>query len=558
MARVVSIENDAEGLHYNCKKVGLESVYDQLICIEEGYTINPESRSQRIGGSLEKELWNKHFQETINKGGTTTEISMDAVADIVITSNIKKGEPPYLRIDLRNEFRSELKFNAKSAFETYHEKQLAKLNIGRIVTGVPLLFFIPKLTLSAYFSEGGEVSLDFTAHCSRSDCLTYEYDNDARKWNVKHTANPDAGIDVASLSMDGYAEAGLITDLLLSVCGSATGIGLECSAGIKETVNFKFDGVAMMDEGAYGALKDCTAKTTIPQKFRTYVQLGLIGDGVQPASLKYEIEPQLGNERYLLPEFTKPEYTKGAAERTAILKSEVTRDLLIPVSIGMAFYDKENNLIETKYKPIEYLTEKDWTLNGLECVFSRMEPGKYYTAYPMVKIMGRELRATPCAVFPETQGCPDENHLHAIDLGLASGTKWACSNYGATKPEEFGGLYTWYAAMELPLGDSWNLPTKEQFEELINSCTWEWTELNGVVGYKVIGPNGNYIFLPRAGVMDNYEPYNPECGAYWTSSYELDEFWGDTVFFLMIVNTDMWLTSWGEPEYMHSVRAVCQ
>ena len=39
--------------------------------------------------------------------------------------------------------------------------------------------------------------------------------------------------------------------------------------------------------------------------------------------------------------------------------------------------------------------------------------------------------------------CPDANHPHMIDLGLPSGTKWACCNVGATKPEDYGGYYAW-------------------------------------------------------------------------------------------------------------------
>ena len=31
--------------------------------------------------------------------------------------------------------------------------------------------------------------------------------------------------------------------------------------------------------------------------------------------------------------------------------------------------------------------------------------------------------------------CPDFNHPHGIDLGLPSGTKWACCNVGASLPE---------------------------------------------------------------------------------------------------------------------------
>ena len=39
--------------------------------------------------------------------------------------------------------------------------------------------------------------------------------------------------------------------------------------------------------------------------------------------------------------------------------------------------------------------------------------------------------------------CPDNNHPHMIDLGLPSGTKWACCNVGASSPEKAGGYYAW-------------------------------------------------------------------------------------------------------------------
>ena len=37
--------------------------------------------------------------------------------------------------------------------------------------------------------------------------------------------------------------------------------------------------------------------------------------------------------------------------------------------------------------------------------------------------------------------CPDNNHPHAINLGL--GVKWACCNVGASDPWEYGGYYAW-------------------------------------------------------------------------------------------------------------------
>ena len=47
------------------------------------------------------------------------------------------------------------------------------------------------------------------------------------------------------------------------------------------------------------------------------------------------------------------------------------------------------------------------------------------------------------ALAASAQSCPDDNHPHAIDLGLPSGTKWACCNVGADTPEGYGGYYAW-------------------------------------------------------------------------------------------------------------------
>lgn len=72
-----------------------------------------------------------------------------------------------------------------------------------------------------------------------------------------------------------------------------------------------------------------------------------------------------------------------------------------------------------------------------------------------------------------------------VDLGLSSGTLWKDKN-------EEGGFYTYDQAIS-KFGDK--LPTKEQLEELKNSCQWTWTGN----GYKVVGPNGQSIVLPAAG-----------------------------------------------------------
>lgn len=88
--------------------------------------------------------------------------------------------------------------------------------------------------------------------------------------------------------------------------------------------------------------------------------------------------------------------------------------------------------------------------------------------------------------------CPDFNHPHMIDLGLPSGTKWACCNVGAYTPEGGGSKLTWRKAKAAS-----QLPSKEQFEELFNNCTRTNIELRLVSGVKFTSKiNGKSIFLP--------------------------------------------------------------
>ena len=107
-----------------------------------------------------------------------------------------------------------------------------------------------------------------------------------------------------------------------------------------------------------------------------------------------------------------------------------------------------------------------------------------------------------------------------IDLGLPSGTKWACCNVGASKPEDYGGYYEWGQ-----WGQIADAPTLAQVKELINSCSSVWTTLNGVNGCLFTGPNGGQVFLPAAGYRQYGKfHYVGSNGYYWSGTpYEYDD-----------------------------------
>ena len=94
-----------------------------------------------------------------------------------------------------------------------------------------------------------------------------------------------------------------------------------------------------------------------------------------------------------------------------------------------------------------------------------------------------------------------------VDLGLS--VRWAACNVGADSPEE-------YDAARAIWGAPWQLQTKAQVVELLETCEWKWTEMNGCRGYKVTGPNGNSIFLPAAGWIQGSSLLEEgSCGSYW-------------------------------------------
>ena len=64
------------------------------------------------------------------------------------------------------------------------------------------------------------------------------------------------------------------------------------------------------------------------------------------------------------------------------------------------------------------------------------------------------------------------------------------------------------------------MPTTLEFWELIDVCTWTWTTQKGQTGYKVVGPNGNSIFLPAVGCRDgDVNKIDDLYGRYWSSSH---------------------------------------
>lgn len=194
-----------------------------------------------------------------------------------------------------------------------------------------------------------------------------------------------------------------------------------------------------------------------------------------------------------------------------------------------------------------------------------------------------------------------------VDLGLASGLKWATYNVGATKPTEYGDYFAWGEVKEkreytwatykwctmksygsdydeftkynttsyskfvdkktvleeeddaasVNWDNAWRTPSISEMKELLAACDWKWVDNfdnSGVAGnLGTSKKNGNTIFFPAAGLRSETKLNGAgSYGVYWTLS--LHDLKDDKAWFMVADNNDHYI--FGLRCHGFSVRAV--
>lgn len=239
-------------------------------------------------------------------------------------------------------------------------------------------------------------------------------------------------------------------------------------------------------------------------------------------------------------------------------------------SVGFWIKNKETG--ESKEIEFKKSTVKVYKLHSYKKICNRvvllgrtdsLGVGTYeYRTY--LEIDGEKEYSDSTYVFTVKEGssCPDNNHPHAIDLGLPSGNKWSCCDYVYyfkddnnviyNQHDTFGwgststlGLYEYgWAIMDNLTGsylfnnkkpytyigdeisctdhdvvyinwkDGWCTPTAKDYEELMSNCKLSFEidpETNSLYA-KYVGPNRNYIKRLLLGGNSDTEKY------YWSGT----------------------------------------
>ena len=238
-----------------------------------------------------------------------------------------------------------------------------------------------------------------------------------------------------------------------------------------------------------------------------------------------------------------------AGSFSVAFKTDTYKSLIGAPEVGICFSDINEKPTISDMRVIENsaLGEMTFNLNELDAGTTY-----YYRAYVKIGIVvyyGEVQNSTTSGTKPEYKII--DGHKF-VDLGLPSGLLWATCNIGAVYAADSGSIFAWgetdpnYSgtykfraddnmtkynstdgkivldkeddAAFVNWGSSCRMPTRANFDELMdsNNCSWTYTSMassSGISqkGYKVTSiKNGNSIFIPE-------EQYF-EWGRYWTST----------------------------------------
>ncbi len=547
--RVTSVTNYKDSIVYAVEGVGLSDIYKHLVCTGRSTSYlegeeNPEAKRRVF--DINSIYFPLPSNISVPIGPVTVSCAPYVYMDwaiCIFEENLRNQA----KLVVHHTYNGSVQLDCKFDAEYNPEPKWLKTFIP-ITTSVPGLY--GKIMFGGFLSASGSVEVSATQPftITGSSGFSYTESKGIQRINDWNAQMEDTEI---SISLDGSVSAGLAVRLQFGVFHEkVASADITAYLGPKLSGNLKLSTAGVIDKTLYSAIKDSEITLSLNAKVVPGYRYWANGDHQEfpvPLELGYNL-----NHWYAVPEFSNLKYTPDETGFSGQLSGTISRNLLSKVSIGWGLYDENDNLYRAEYYPQTYRKIEDWPWNGMEKQLKDLPYGSHYKAYPLVRLMGVGMRATESLDVAHTT-CPDSNHPHAIDLGLPSGTKWACCNIGASCPEEYGGYYAWgeteeksyydwntykyynensgvvnigsdiagtsYDVAHVKWGGSWRMPTTEQQQELLNNCSSEWTSENGIYGRRFTGPNGASVFLPAAGYggcwSSSLYPYYDGCNAYY-------------------------------------------
>ena len=587
--KVESIETEANSIAVHCSLVGLEEVFEYYYSANDIQAM--DVKGVRYANGQGDGIWQKEwspgtipFKDLTHylrpniypnpTGDVSFKVDSKFEMDITPTFRVKcfRAVGPLIGSLVSLDFSETDVVNERLSLsgQINWSHDFKAVHVPLFELGIPFLWLYTEL--GAFLKAGAEVSFDH--HWQQTYRYSIHYEACSSELFFPR-------VSVHGIRLDNSHEGeGVIKG---EVGGGFYGeLGIEfldkniASFGLRGEVGIKLEGDAMIyKKEAETALHSTELYKKLQGSNISLKGFYDIGLPLKIVRLGWDIGLKHGEKEFwkvgIVPDFKNTKLVRDNTDRSMLDASASVIGNCMKSDLGFTLFEQNKDEDgKTGYSAYDYKGPSA----EMYSIFFNQSQSKKYEVYPTVKLMNVEMLAEPMAKEGDTF-CPDENHPHMIDLGLPSGTKWACCNVGASSPEGYGGYYAWgeteekseyrpstyldsildynegwwedglnghlyrgqyigsdiagtqYDVAHVKWNGDWHMPTRTQIEELFNNTISKWIYQNGVMGRKFTGSNGCTIFFPAAGHRYYLELRDAGIqGIYWSSTLDEDYEYG--------------------------------
>lgn len=395
-----------------CDSVSFEDIYEQIVCCGRFDAIDDDA--------------NKNMRFVPRRADFTTGIEINGIvgskgSGIYCSAKGKLGlklriclkysitQPPYFELSLTPELKLAFEVGVKGHLSSENILHNKYTLIGLPIPDTPFTFKV----------WGGEVlncSVDASVTASTEASLGFKigvkYEDGAFKGICQNTSKWFSMPNVTG-NISGSIFGGIQFGYGICTYGNVVSLNLENEAGAEFVANLSED---LMNSNKYEELQK--AHFDLNLKASTGISIyAKILKWVNVSEKWNLLSAQMNiNSWKLVPTFQKPSVTVND-HKSADISVKPSEKLLFPVSIGIGVWDEGGNFFDAQYCSKTYRVFENWGLTQFQTSFTNLLPNQNYMVYPLVKLFGMEIKASPSETFKI------EKHIEVLTLPASNITK---------------------------------------------------------------------------------------------------------------------------------------
>lgn len=404
-----------------CDSISFEDIYEEIVCCGRFDAID-DAASKIMRFVPRRADFTSGIEINGIVGSKGSGIYCSARGNLGLTLRVclkySITQPPYFELSLTPDLKLAFEIGVKGHLSSENLLSNRYTLIALPIPDTPFMFRV----------WGGEVlncSVDASVTASTEASLGFKigvkYEDGAFKGICQNTSKWFSTPNVTG-NISGSIFGGIQLGFGICTYGNVISLNLENEAGAEFVANLSED---LMNSNKYEELQkahfDLNLKATTGLSI--YAQ---ILKWVNTSEKWNLLSARMNiNSWKLVPAFQKPSVTINDL-RSADISVIPSEKLLFPVSIGIGVWDEADNLFDAQYCPNTYRAFENWGLSQFQTTITDLLPNQNYMVYPLVKLFGIELRATPSIEFGE-------------DLEIQTG---AVKNIEATSADTYGHIVT--------------------------------------------------------------------------------------------------------------------